>query len=93
LLQALCPPQPPVVSIFVSSFGVLIPNVGVPLGLVHTRRPERAGFLEDEEGGGAMSTDVDKHRRRWTGPERLQVVLTAASLLVAVIALAVQFTQ
>ncbi|MEQ6028259.1 hypothetical protein SOM70_37545 [Streptomyces salinarius] len=40
-----------------------------------------------------MSTDVDKQRRRWTGPERWQVVLGAASLLVAVIALAVQFAQ
>ncbi|MFF4139631.1 hypothetical protein ACFY1B_51710 [Streptomyces mirabilis] len=40
-----------------------------------------------------MSIDVDKHRRRWTGPERWQVILTAVSLLVAVIALAVQFTQ
>ncbi len=37
-----------------------------------------------------MSTDVDKRRRRWTGPEKWQVVLAAAGLLVAIIALAVK---
>lgn len=40
-----------------------------------------------------MSADEDKHRRNWTGPEKWQVVLAAASLLVGAIALAVQFAQ
>ncbi|MFE1206185.1 hypothetical protein ACFW5V_31350 [Streptomyces sp. NPDC058762] len=81
----------PVVSVL-PRFEVLVSNVGVPVG-----SPTLVGLqvdsFEDAEGGEAMSTDVDKQRRRWTGPERWQVVLGAASLLVAVIALAVQFAQ
>lgn len=81
----------PVVSVL-PRFEVLVSNVGVPVG-----SPTLVGLqvdsFEGAEGGEAMSTDVDKQRRRWTGPERWQVVLGAASLLVAVIALAVQFAQ
>ncbi|MFJ1858755.1 hypothetical protein ACIOHA_15770 [Streptomyces anulatus] len=40
-----------------------------------------------------MSSDLEKPRKRWTGAERAQVVLAAAALLVAIIALVVQFAQ
>lgn len=40
-----------------------------------------------------MNSNLEKHRPRWTGPERWQVALGALSLLVAVIALVGQFTQ
>ncbi|MGA4867234.1 hypothetical protein ACPB9J_31865 [Streptomyces lavendulocolor] len=41
-----------------------------------------------------MSAPQDKlDRGKWPEPDRWQVFLTAASLLVAVIALAVQFAQ
>lgn len=81
----------PVVSVL-PRFGALFSNVGVPVGSP-TLVGLQADSFEGAEGGEAMSTDVDKQRRRWTGPERWQVVLGAASLLVAVIALAVQLAQ
>ncbi|MFC8126440.1 hypothetical protein [Streptomyces sp. NPDC057302] len=40
-----------------------------------------------------MSSDVEKRRRKWTGPEKWQVGLAVVTLLVAVIALAGQFAQ
>ncbi|XMN09321.1 hypothetical protein ACK8N7_26425 [Streptomyces griseobrunneus] len=40
-----------------------------------------------------MSSDLEKPRKRWTGAERAQVALGAAALLVAIIALVVQFVQ
>ncbi|MEU2619700.1 hypothetical protein ABZ642_16475 [Streptomyces sp. NPDC007157] len=41
-----------------------------------------------------MGAPLDKpDRGKWPEPDKWQVILTAASLLVAVIALAVQFAQ
>ncbi|MEE4493565.1 hypothetical protein [Streptomyces sp. BE230] len=40
-----------------------------------------------------MSSDLEKPRRKWTSAERAQVWLAAVSILVAIIALAGQFTQ
>ncbi|SEF19035.1 hypothetical protein [Streptomyces sp. Ag109_O5-10] len=41
-----------------------------------------------------MSAPYDKpNRDKWPEPDRWQVLLAVASLLVAIIALAVQFTQ
>lgn len=40
-----------------------------------------------------MRSDLEKRRRRWTGPERWTVGLAAVTLLVAIIALAGQFAQ
>ena len=34
-----------------------------------------------------MCTDIDKHRRRWTGPEKVQAVVAVLSLLLGIIAL------
>ncbi|MFJ2292113.1 hypothetical protein ACIOG7_10430 [Streptomyces sp. NPDC087894] len=40
-----------------------------------------------------MSSELEKPRKQWTGAERAQVGLGAAALLVAIIALVVQFAQ
>ncbi|WP_406406546.1 hypothetical protein [Streptomyces sp. NBC_01643] len=40
-----------------------------------------------------MSSDLEKPRRKWTSAERAQVWLTAAGILVAIIALVGQFAQ
>lgn len=40
-----------------------------------------------------MSSELEKPRRRWTGPERAQVWLAAVSILVAIIAVVGQFAQ
>ncbi|MEQ4610673.1 hypothetical protein [Streptomyces bacillaris] len=40
-----------------------------------------------------MSSNLEKPRKQWTGAEKAQVGLGSAALLVAVIALVVQFAQ
>ncbi|MFF3377793.1 hypothetical protein ACFYXF_33160 [Streptomyces sp. NPDC002680] len=40
-----------------------------------------------------VRSDVDKPRRRWTGPEKWSVTLAAVGVLVAIIAAVGQFAQ
>ncbi|GGZ51697.1 MULTISPECIES: hypothetical protein [Streptomyces] len=40
-----------------------------------------------------MSSNLEKPRKQWTGPERAQVWVGALALLVAIIALVVQLAQ